>query len=155
MLCFFFPSLASISHGQCLMTGHKVLRSINWLTSDEVKVLKVQGKERILNQSINQSINKWNNENPNEEKKWKCLFSAPINGGADGSVDKSSIQPGELDQTGKHSYPIVLLRVIKRQAEDLLWKGEVTQGRAALHFLKSVTEERTDSDAVAINKGIV
>lgn len=78
-----------------------------------------------------------------------------MNGGADGSVDKSSIQPGELDQAGKHSYPIVLLRVIKRQAEDLLWKGEVAQGRAALHFLKSVTKERTDSDAVAINKGIV
>lgn len=78
-----------------------------------------------------------------------------MNGGADGSVDQSSIQPGELDQAGKDSYPIVLLRVIKRHAEDLLWKGEITQGRAALHFLKSVTEERIDPDAVAINKGIV
>ena len=67
-------------------------------------------------------------------------------------MDTSSIQPGELDQAGKHSYPIVLLRVIKRQAEDLLWKGEVTQGRAALEFLKWVTGENTDPDAAAITK---
>ena len=50
---------------------------------------------------------------------------------------------------------MVLLRVIKRQAEDLLWKGEVTQGRAALEFLKWVTGENTDPDAAAINKGRV
>ena len=48
---------------------------------------------------------------------------------------------------------MVLLRVIKRQAEDLLWKGELTQGRAALEFLKWVTVENTDPDAAAINKG--
>lgn len=50
---------------------------------------------------------------------------------------------------------MVLLRVIKRQAEDLLWKGEVTQGRAALEFLKWVTGENADPDAAAINKGRV
>ena len=80
-------------------------------------------------------------------------FLAPTKPGRDGTVDTSSIQPGELDQAGKHSYPIVLLRVIKRQAEDLLWKGEVTQGRAALEFLKWVTGENTDPGAAAINKG--
>ena len=80
-------------------------------------------------------------------------FVAPTKPGRDGTVDTSSIQPGELNQAGKHSYPIVLLRVIKRQAEDLLWKGEVTQGRAALEFLKWVTGENTDPDAAAINKG--
>ena len=81
-------------------------------------------------------------------------FVAATKPGRDGTVDTSSIQPAELDQAGKHSYPIVLLRVIERQAEDLLWKGEVTQGRAALEFLKWVTGENTNPDAAAINKGM-
>jgi len=77
---------------------------------------------------------------------------APSERGADGTVGTSSIQPGTLDNTNKNNYPRVLLRVIKRQAEDLLWRDDVREGRKALRFLKWVT--RGLRDAREINKGI-
>lgn len=48
-------------------------------------------------------------------------------------------------------YPLVLLKLMKRHAEDLIWANKIDQGRPILEFIADVTEQR--ADASVINKG--
>ena len=65
------------------------------------------------------------------------------------------IQSRKIDKYVKKSYPIQLLRLMKRQAEDLLL-GDATneQGKAALTFIKNVLIDRSGAEADILKKGI-
>ena len=45
----------------------------------------------------------------------------------------------------KEATPKVLLRLIRRHAEDLLWANNTDEGRHVLEFIKSITSEREDA----------
>lgn len=82
------------------------------------------------------------------------FFSAPQTGGSDGSVGGPAVKSGALEAEDKQSYPVDLLEIMRRQAEDLLLSNSGDQkGREALEFIKSVTDEiTTDEKAQRINK---
>ena len=66
------------------------------------------------------------------------------------------IQPKILDKYSKKSYPMKLLRLMKRQAEDLLL-GDTSdeQGKAALTFIKNVAKEKNGAGIDILKKGIL
>lgn len=65
------------------------------------------------------------------------------------------IKSGTLDRNSKRSYPMQLLRIMKRNAEDLLL-GDASnvQGKAALIFLKNVIKEKRGVRVDVLKKGI-
>ncbi|KAL9957971.1 hypothetical protein ACROYT_G034931 [Oculina patagonica] len=79
----------------------------------------------------------------------------PTTKGTDGAVRKSMIQPGKMGKFTKKSYPMQLLRVMKRQAEDLLL-GDASneQGKAALTFLKNVLKEKSGTRVGVLKKEV-
>lgn len=82
------------------------------------------------------------------------FFSAPQTRGSDGSVSGPDVKSGALEAEDKQSYPVDLLEIMRRQAEDLLLSNSGDQkGREALEFIKKVTDEiTTDKNAQRINK---
>ena len=65
------------------------------------------------------------------------------------------IKSGTLDTHSKGSYPMQLLRIMKRKAEDLLL-GDASnvQGKAALIFIKNVIKEKRGVRVNVLKKGI-
>ena len=85
------------------------------------------------------------------------VFSASRDKGKDGNVVKSMIQSGTLDRNSKRSYPMQLLRIMKRKAEDvLLGDASNVQGKEALVFLKNVIswKEKRGVRVNVLKKGI-
>ena len=88
-------------------------------------------------------------------KSFISRFSASSAKGRDGHVVKSMIKSGTLDRNSKRSYPMQLLRIMKRKAEDLLLGDESNvQGKAALIFIKNVINEKQGVRANVLKKGI-
>lgn len=74
--------------------------------------------------------------------------------GRDGNVVKSMIQSGTLDRNSKRSYPMQLLRIMKRKAEDsLLGDASNVQGKGALTFIKNVVKEKRGARVNILKKG--
>lgn len=65
--------------------------------------------------------------------------------GSPGSIADTDIQSGEMDAASKQSYPMALLRLMRRHAEDLLWADNLNEGRKVLRFIKEITSGRQDS----------
>lgn len=80
-----------------------------------------------------------------------CFATAPDTLGEPGAIDDTYIQSRPLDEASKESFPIKLLQVMKRHAEDLLWAKNYDEGRRVLKFLTLVTADRVD--AIEIYKG--
>ena len=72
-------------------------------------------------------------------------FAAPNRPGSPGSVSDTAILSSELDAPSKRSYPKVLLRLVRRHAEDLLWANNTDEGRHVLEFIKTIASEREDA----------
>lgn len=60
-------------------------------------------------------------------------------------MSNTVIQSRTLDSASKQSYPLMLLRIMKRHAEDLLWANNVDEGREVLRFIKDVSAGRQDA----------
>ena len=55
----------------------------------------------------------------------------------------------ELDSKTKKSYPLVVINIIRREAEDLLLSdSNDKKGRDSLKFILSLTNERSDLEAL-------
>lgn len=76
---------------------------------------------------------------------------APNTPGSDGEVTSDYIQKFKLTNSAKQKYPLVLLKLMKRHAEDLIWVNNIKLGEKIFKFICRVTEER--DDAFAIRKG--
>jgi len=62
--------------------------------------------------------------------------------GDDGSVTGFAVQSGTLDKASKQKFPVAVLSLIRRQAEDfLLSNSDDQKGREALQFVLSIAEE--------------
>ena len=55
------------------------------------------------------------------------------------------MQSSELDAESKQDYPLRVLKVMKRHAEDLIWAKNLDEGISVLRFIKLVTAERDDA----------
>ena len=61
----------------------------------------------------------------------------------------SNIYHGALDATSKRNFPVELIVIMKRQAEDLLLGNTDNQkGKEALQFILSLVQERNDVDQI-------
>lgn len=85
---------------------------------------------------------------------------APYKPGKNGKIGVKYINMGksldskwtELDSNTKKSYPLAVINIVSREAEDLLLSNTNDQkGRDALKFLLSLGNER--SDLKALKKG--
>ena len=82
---------------------------------------------------------------------FNCL--APNIKGEDGAVSLSNIQSRTLDKQNKQRFPLELLKIMKRKAEDLLLaEPKSRSGKKALKFIIDVVEEKTDVD-VSFKRG--
>ncbi|XP_078344331.1 uncharacterized protein LOC144629949 isoform X1 [Oculina patagonica] len=69
--------------------------------------------------------------------------------GKDGAVGGSYIRSATLDTTSKSKFPVKLLKIMRRQAEDLLLGNSNDQkGRDALEFIRRLASERNDVDKI-------
>ena len=84
------------------------------------------------------------------------MFVAPQTRGKDGSVRDSYVLPGEkwkLDAASKKSYPLELINVIRRQAEDLLLgDSDEKNGKDALRFVLRLAQKRSDLEEMKKGK---
>ena len=65
--------------------------------------------------------------------------------GTNGEVANSYLQNSELSRSQKDMYPLPLLKVMTRYAEDLIWANKTADAEAVLTFLVNVTDGRSDS----------
>ena len=79
------------------------------------------------------------------------VISAPNTPGTDGKVASNYLQKLKLTGEAQNKYPFVLLKLMKRHAEDLIWANEIKLGGKILKFLCRITENR--EDASALRKG--
>ena len=75
-------------------------------------------------------------------------ITAPDTAGSDGEVTSSYIKKFQLTTSAKQKYPLVLLKLMKRHAEDLIWANDVEMGEKILKFICRVTEERNDASSI-------
>lgn len=69
--------------------------------------------------------------------------------GKDGSVSNSLLQTGDLDGASKREFPVELLNIMRREAEDLLLTDRNSQqGRDALTFLLGLASARSDMEVM-------
>ena len=61
------------------------------------------------------------------------------------------LQKLDLTKDIKSKYPLVLLRLMKRYAEDLIWANKIEDGERVFKFIVDLTEDR--ADAANIRKG--
>ena len=83
------------------------------------------------------------------QNQFLLLFLAPQVKGKDGSVGGSNVLPEDwkwkLDTANKRSFPLELINIMRRQAEDLLLSNkDSVKGRAALRFVLTLLNERSD-----------
>ena len=103
----------------------------------------------------------WKKKSSNPNRYGKNLHSwylldtclAPKKPGKDGEVGVQYINMGtisdrkrnELDSKTKKSYPLTVINIIRREAEDLLLSNSNDKkGRDSLMFILSLTNERSD-----------
>ena len=65
--------------------------------------------------------------------------------GTNGKVANSYLQNSSLSRSQKDMYPLPLLKVMTRYAEDLVWANKTADAEAVLTFLVNVTDGRSDS----------
>lgn len=58
---------------------------------------------------------------------------------------------GVLQRSHKKKYPLVLLKLMMRYGEDLVWANKIKEGEEVLKFLVDLTEQR--NDASVLRKG--
>ena len=74
-------------------------------------------------------------------------YLAPNIKGKEGALSLSSIQSSTMSKQNKQRFPLELLKIMKRKAEDLLLaEPDSRSGKNALKFIIDVVEEKTDVD---------
>lgn len=66
-------------------------------------------------------------------------------------MESSYLQKLDLSPSIKGKYPLALIKLMTRYAEDLIWSKKITKADAVLKFIVTLTVGR--SDASALRKG--
>lgn len=107
--------------------------------------------QELKNYSVNKIKQQWNNEfvimQCVQKLPYVLFLLAPNVKGQDGLVSASFIKSGKLDEESKQNFPVELMKVMKREAEDLLLGNNGDQkGEDALRFIVRLTKNRNDVD---------
>ena len=74
------------------------------------------------------------------------FYSAKIAAGADGQLKSSFLQKSSLgEREMNQKYPLPLLKLMTRYAEDLIWANKMQRGKAMFKFLLKLPTYRRDS----------
>lgn len=94
------------------------------------------------------------------ESLWFCIYLFPLafilfivlfylaktSAGNNGQVERSYIQFFlTLRRKDIRKYPLSLLKLMARYAEDLIWANRISNGKAVFRFLLRLTQRRSDS----------
>lgn len=74
-----------------------------------------------------------------------------IGAGSNGEVASSYVHKSDLSRSEKDNYPLTLIKLMIRYAEDLVWANKITKAEAVFNFTLTLTEGR--SDATELRKG--
>lgn len=80
-----------------------------------------------------------------------CGILALIRAGSNGQVEGSYLQKLDLTPIAKQKYPLALIKLLTRYAEDLIWANKVTEAEEVLNFTVALTKGR--SEASELRKG--
>ena len=72
------------------------------------------------------------------------IVSAPVSAGSNGKVADSFLQKLNLDRSQKDKYPVVLIKVMTRYAEDLVWVNNTRNAQAVFEFIADLAIGRDD-----------
>ena len=82
-----------------------------------------------------------------------CVL-AIITAGTNGHVNSSYLQKVNLERSAKDRYPLHLIKLMTRYAEDLVWINNVTDAEAVFNFTLTLTEGRADASQLRNGKFI-
>ncbi|XP_027053468.1 uncharacterized protein LOC113680633 [Pocillopora damicornis] len=68
----------------------------------------------------------------------------PVSAGSNGKVADSFLQKLNLDRSQKDKYPVVLIKVMTRYAEDLVWVNNTRNAQAVFEFIADLAIGRDD-----------
>ena len=75
--------------------------------------------------------------------------------GSDGQVESSYLQKLDLSRNSKDQYPLTLIKILTRYAEDLVWANKITEAEAVFNFIVTLTEGRSDVSQLRKGKAIL
>ena len=65
--------------------------------------------------------------------------------GSSGQVTSDYVRKLDLSKSAKKRYPLTLLKLIKRYAEDRIWANDLKEGKRVLGFLVALPKDRKDT----------
>lgn len=68
-----------------------------------------------------------------------------MSAGSDGRVENSYLEKRDLERSAKSKYPLALIKLMTRYAEDLVWANNVTRAEETYTFIVTLTEGREDA----------
>lgn len=68
-----------------------------------------------------------------------------MSAGSDGRVENSYLEKRDLERSAKNKYPLALIKLMTRYAEDLVWANNVTRAEETYTFIVTLTEGREDA----------
>ncbi|KAL9982790.1 hypothetical protein ACROYT_G004895 [Oculina patagonica] len=69
-----------------------------------------------------------------------------LSAGSDGQVENSYLQKSDLSRNAKDQYPLVLIKLMTRYGEDLIWANKISDAKAVFNFIDTLTEKRSDAN---------
>ncbi|XP_066022392.1 uncharacterized protein [Pocillopora verrucosa] len=74
--------------------------------------------------------------------------TTPTDPGTDGQIDDSYLRTSRLSENARSKYPLALLKLMKRYAEDRIWANDIEEGKSVLRFLITLMEGRKGIQAM-------
>ena len=81
-----------------------------------------------------------------------CGILALVRAGSSGLVESSYLQRLDLTLSAKQQYPLALIMLLTRYAEDLIWANKVTEAEEMLNFTIDLTEGRPEASELRKGK---
>ncbi len=73
------------------------------------------------------------------------MILAVVSAGSEGQVESTYLQKLDLSRSAKEQYPLPLIKLMARYADDLIWANKIPHAEAVLNFTVTLTEGRTDA----------
>ncbi|KAL9982967.1 hypothetical protein ACROYT_G005082 [Oculina patagonica] len=70
---------------------------------------------------------------------------AVVSAGSDGQVEGTYLEELDLSRSAKDQYPLSLIKLMTRYAEDLIWANKIPLAEAVLNFIVTLTEEKSEA----------
>lgn len=68
-----------------------------------------------------------------------------VGAGSNGEVTSTYVQKSGLSRSEKDSYPLVLIKLMIRYAENPVWANKLTKAEAVFNYIITLTEGRSDA----------